>query len=81
MQETKEALAGAFALVEAVKKAGQDGYSFDDLFSYMADGPLKDALHQAFEGAQHIDDEVREMSLLDAFQLVQYLADRASKLL
>lgn len=64
-QQTQEAIDGAFALIHAVLAAGRDGYSFDDLFGHMADGPTKDALQRAWEGSQKIPAELADLSYME----------------
>lgn len=70
--ETKEAIDGAFAVVRALKSASQGGFTFQDMFGHLAEGPLKEALKQATEGAGKIPEEITDLDISEGAELAMH---------
>lgn len=81
IEETKQAVAGAFAVVAAARNAGADGYSAEDVLGGMAEGPLKDAVRQAYEGSAQIPAELGDLSLAEGVDLGQYVLSQVRELI
>lgn len=74
--ETQEAISGAFTFVSEARRAAADGLSMDDVLAGMADGPMKEALRQAYDGASRIPDEIADLSLAEGASLAIYTLDK-----
>lgn len=85
VKETKEALVGLLALALVLAKHFKDGVQGKDFVAIYADvqssPELKAKLEAAYEGYNLIDDELKDVSLAEAFELLQAATPEVLKLI
>lgn len=69
MKESREVIQALGAAVTFVRKAGEDGYGFDDLRNALGDDALLDAVAEGLSGIDEVPGEFTRAGLRDWIEL------------
>jgi len=85
IKETKEALKGVLALAVLMAELFKDGIQAEDaatvFMKLQTDDAFKKCLVEAYNGANLVPSEIKDLSLLEVMELAKVAIDEATKII